>query len=1188
MSRTWTDNQLRAINTTGGSLVVSAAAGSGKTSVLVERVINLISDESHPLYANRLLVVTYTRAAAAELKERLKKAVADLIEKNPTNRFYIKQQSLLEKANISTIHSFCSSIVREYFHVLDIDRNFRIADDSELAIIKNEAVKLTLDSMYSREDKKFHELVEAFSTAKDDSLLQKNILKIFDFLSSHPFYEEWLNEKLSYYISYKDPLTSAWGSIINNYLNDAINYMKILLDSGFKTINLDENLSADLAPVLEDDLNLVEKLDEAVTNKNWDKISSVLYSYKPTRFKTPSGYKDNPLKITVQSNREKFKDIINELKKLFLNSEADCKEDIEYLKIITEQMFICVKEFAVNYSMLKANKKVADYSDLEHWMLSLLINKDTKAHTEIASEIQQRFDQIMVDEYQDANEVQDKIFKAISNDEKNLFVVGDVKQSIYGFRQAMPELFLQRKNNANLASNGFCKFPACIILEKNFRSAKGITKAVNYFFEKLMSKSVGDIEYNEAEALVYGAKYDDTDEAAIELDLLETEKKAKEASVQEAQYIAERIWSMIGAKYQVKSGDQYRDCTFSDFAVLMRSANKYAPIYVETLNRCGIRAYSDKKYSFIKSHEIMLISNFLRVINNPGLDLELLSVMMCPVFAFDEDDLSRIRINYRNCSLYSGVIMDAENGNKKSKLFVDEIKYYRDLSISVSLSKLIDTIYKRSNFMAIISAMYESELPTSNLRLFLKYAADFEKNTHKGLSGFVSYLDGIVLNDKDIGSAGQGSNLTQNAVAVMSIHSSKGLEFPICIIANTKREFVSDIRENVLLDSKFGFAVKRLDQNLGAAYNTMPRQAIALEMKRREKSEELRILYVAMTRAKQKLIIISTHNDVDKYLNKISSQLANGNQISAFTVRSAGYLSDWIVMCAMLHPDCEMLRNRCNNEVEYDAKSDFKFDCKIIKLNEENNDIKQAFIETIAETEISQLDSVAFDLDITKIIEEHSAFEYPYKSILSLPVKVAASDLAHKISNRKFERILDTPAFMQKENLTSAEKGTALHNFMQFTDFVSARKDLISEIARLTNSGFLSEIQAQSIDIEKAKRFIDSDIITRCINSEQVYKEYRFTVKIPAALVQKDIDPCFSDEPVILQGAVDLAFVENGKLIIVDYKTDRVNDIKSLVDIYASQLLLYKKAMIQCTGLEVSQCLIYSVNLSKSVEVIEK
>ena len=1181
--RTWTANQQNAITARGGSVIVSAAAGSGKTSVLVERVIRMITDPDPTLRTDvdKLLIVTYTRAAAAELRSRLFTALSDCIRENPSDAGLVRQQALLGKANISTVDSFCSSLAREYFYKLDIDRKYRIGDAGELAVLRADAMRLTLDTMYAEGNSSFFVLVETFATSKSDTALEENINRLYDFIMSHPFPDRWLDEKLQYFDRFTDASTSVWGRIISDYTDEAADYMESLYERGFSAISLEEEIYKKACGLYRSDREFLDRLKDAVKRSCWDDIRTELFSFVPGRF-VVRGYADHPLKREASAARDAFKAVVKNLQKLYAQEESMCLYDIELLKDYAAQLFKAVRLFRENYSALKRERNLADYPDLEHWAVELLVDEKTLQRTPLAEEISRRFSEIMVDEFQDANETQDVIFRALSNHDSNLFVVGDVKQSIYGFRHAMPELFIKRKNNSVLYHPENPAFPAKIILEQNFRSEKTLLSAVNYFFTKLMSPSVGDIEYNDEERLYPGLDYQEPDTAPIELDVLDKEGMGEtEPAVCEARFIAERIHQLVASGYPVLDNGAYRPVRYGDIAVLMRNMPK-APKYIETLNLCGLRTHSKSGNSFLDSLEIMLISNILRVISNPALDIPLLSTMMSPVFGFDANDLARMRSAHRNGSLYAALTLDAKSGSRKSASFIKELRYYRELSVTLPLSKLINIIYERSSFMAVISALDSASSARNNLRVFLDYARSFEQNTHRGLSAFVNYLDRLVENKSDLQAAASEDNAGSDAITVMSMHSSKGLEFPVVILADLNHGFISDTSEKVLLHPKYGYVQKRYDAANSVSYNTMPYEALSLEIKRSEMSEELRILYVALTRARQKLIAVTTPTYGAKtYLNGIAKKLSGQRNLTPYVVRSANSMSDWMTMCAMIHPDGAPLRGMIDTEVDAEQTADFRFDCRVIDSplyeDDDPTDVAEKADDAPAEPNEMILDE----------LRRHAGFVYPYDGLQNIPAKVAASALAHKQSVRSGERYLARPAFLVGEKLTGAEKGTALHAFMQFADFAAARQDIGAELSRLTDGGFITELQAQNIDLDSARRFIDSALVSRCLQSDRVYKEYRFTVRIPAEKVSDAPGESLSGETVILQGAVDLAFVEDGRLVIVDYKTDRVKRPEHLREMYAAQLMLYKEALEQCLALPVKECTIYSVRHSAQVVVYD-
>jgi len=1181
MSREWTDHQRDAITARGGSIIVSAAAGSGKTAVLVERCIRLLTDPdpAQRVDADRLLVVTFTRAAAAEMKDRLSKAIAELIRKTRDNADLIRQQRLLQKAKICTIDSYCASLVKEYFYILDVDRNVRVADAGELNVLRADAMRLTMDSLYGEQNNVFLQIVETFASAKDDRRLEANVLKLYDFVRSHPFPERWMAEKLRYYTDFENPSDSVWGRIIRDYTVDAMDFMESLYDRGYDALSSDEKLFRANEALYAGDRAFLDRLREAVEREKWDEIRLTLGSFVGGRFSTPRGYAENPLKIAAANTRSIFKKTVEELTGIYAMDEDLCLYDIELLKGFTEQIFHAVRLFSENFDALKSERGIADYPDLEHWAVRLLVDDESLQPTPLAREIAARYDYVLVDEYQDANETQEYLYKALSHDETNLFVVGDVKQSIYAFRHAMPELFLRRKSRAALYNGTHPVFPAKIILEKNFRSEASVLEAVNFIFTKLMSPSVGDIAYNDEERLYPGAVYDPPREAPVELDIVDKLSMGEaDGLIAEARCIAERIHRMVFEGFAVKDGDGYRQAQYGDFAVLLRNFNPTAPTYAEVLSQYGIPVSTESDDGFLSAREIMVMTNLLRVINNPALDIEMLSTVMCPVFAFTEDDLARIRVGKRRSSLYAAIIADAEKGNEKSRRFLDELRYYRSLSVTVPLSKLITVIYDRSSYMDVMSAIDPTAVGRDNLRMLLDYARSFEQATHRGLSAFISYLDRLTESGSDLSAAKRDQGIGESGVRLMSIHASKGLEFPVCFIANLNHRFVSSATESVLLHPRYGYAQKRVDPVLSASFNTMPRKALSIEISRAEKSEELRVLYVALTRAKQKLILCTTPRyGAASYLGGISKKLAGEREISPYVVRSASSLSDWLTMCAMLHPDGAPLREYAQMEVDCEQDAAFRFDCRVIGSIYEASEDRE---NVISQTEGHPADSAVMD-----ILKRHADYRYPYEGLSGLPVKVAASTLAHRFSSAASQRYLNRPAFMGEEKLNAAEKGTALHAFMQFTDFGAAREDIPAELQRMVQAGYLTRQQADSIDLDRAKAFILSPLVTRVLNASEVYKEYRFNVKIPARIVNPQVEERFAQEEVILQGAVDLAFVEDGALVIVDYKTDRVKHPEQLRGMYAAQLELYRDALSRCLNLPVKECLIYSVRHSAAVEV---
>ncbi|MBQ2687568.1 MAG: helicase-exonuclease AddAB subunit AddA [Clostridia bacterium] len=1170
MSTKWTDNQLLAINARGGDVLVSAAAGSGKTAVLVERVLRMLTDPVKPVSIDRLLIVTYTRAAAAQLRERISSKLSELILANPDNRFYRRQLVLLPRAHISTVDSFCSDICREFFHELDINRDYKIAEQGQLSVLSANALEETLNELYEEKNPDFYELVKCFSNSKSDRGLGENILKLYEFLRSHPFFDAWLDEKLSYYTDFISASDSIWGRVILKNAKRIVDYGLSLSEKTIEISQEEPEFMSKVSTLLFRDKNYFQALSESIYKKEWDEIRTLVYSFDAGVL-SAKGYKDHPIKLKAAANRDILKSCVSELKGLFEADENRCTEDIKTLYPIVTQMFNAVRVYDKKYSILKSQKNLADFSDVEHWALELLVKLNGKdiEFTPTATAIANRFDSVLVDEYQDANEVQDLIFKAVSK-ESNLFIVGDAKQSIYAFRQAMPEIFINRKENYPLYSSEEDNYPAKVMLEKNFRSRVELTDYVNFVFDRLMTKETGDIDYIDGEGLVSGASYFPANNPCAELHLIDADSFEDEDSIAlEAQHIASVIFKEL-SETKVKDGEGERKCTFGDIAILLRSGKKNSSLYVRELEKFGIPATFESSSSFFDLPEIKMTVSILRVIDNPVQDIPLLSSMLSPVFGFTPDDLAKIRSEHRDGTLYGAVLKASQEENFKAKNFIESIKSLRTLAVTMTAEDFLNVIFERLGIISICACM-GGDKAVNNLRMLTEYAAKFEQGMAKGINSFVSYLDRLMENGSDLTAAESSSDDILNAVRLMTVHSSKGLEFPICILAGTHKKFSTDTTDNVLLHSHLGFGAKRRDKILGVSYNTFVRKALAIEKKQSEMSEELRVLYVALTRAKEKLIMTAVKKNTSKYLSTLSGKLLSGENISPYIVSGAKSICDWLFMTALLHKDATLLRGIAKaDDLEYSNNSSM-LAVKVI------DDI--IFEDT--EGEITR--EVTFDADavgLDKLIERRFNFAYPHKELCSLPVKVTASELSHIKSSNPFEKILAKPKFLSGTSLTAAEKGTAMHKFLQFASFDLARKDLELEIKRLTDIR-LSTSEAESLDREKLKAFIESDIVTDAIINPS-FREYRFTVDIPVSLTGlSDID----DTTVILQGAVDLLIVKDGKITVVDYKTDRVTSTDILVERYNKQLSLYKVAVEACFELPCEKCLIYSVHLGEYKEV---
>ena len=1171
-AKEWTDDQKNAINASGGTLLVSAAAGSGKTAVLVQRVINRITDAENPTDADRLLVVTFTKAAAAEMRTRISSEIASLLEKDPFNSTLLRQQILLTRAHISTIDSFCSDIVKENFYKLGISPDFRILDDSEMAVLRADAVSKVLDGYYSENDADFYRFAGLFASGKSDEMIARMINRLYDFVRSHPFPRRWLDEKAEMYSSPLPAAQTVWGKTIMSYAGEAIDYCISVTQNAAALAGSDPAAAKAYSDALKSDMAGLLSLKKAATACDWDSVAFQLQNFSYQKLKPLKGCGD-AFKDRIKSARKEVKDTVAKLARLFPGNEKQCGEDIKSLAPIVRKFFGVTERFAEILAEMKDEKHAADFSDLEHWTLKLLVkeNEGGFEKTAYANELSGQFDEIMVDEYQDTNEAQEMIFGAVSQNGENLFFVGDVKQSIYRFRQAMPQIFLRRRGACKKYDPANESFPAYISLGKNFRSRRGVTDAVNFVFSQLMSKKAGGLDYTESEKLVPSDGYPPHagSDAALEVIDLSGMEEAYGMVKAESARIAEIIHKMISEKYTVTDNGVQRPAVYRDFCVLLRSANKYAPEYARELTSLAVPSWADTAGGFFGTYEVGIALSLLQVIDNPLQDIPLLAVMMSPVYGFTPDDMAEIRALSRSGKLYTAVRLAAEKENARAKEFLDEISRFRVLAATMPADRLIRAVYEISGLPDIVQAMQNGSLRLANLQLLFQYAKKYEESGSGGLSGFIKFIARLKKNNSDLSAASSVSEAA-NVVRVMSIHRSKGLEFPVCIVAGCSRQFNRE-RDDTLLHPELGLGAKLKDEKTGCRFTTMPREAVSLELGRDEMSEELRVLYVAMTRAKEKLIMVATLKNAEKKVRSLAGHIIPGKPIQPYAVLGASSISDWLLLCALRHPGGQALRDMAGAPQDITVTAKEKLDINISRPQSKDENEK--------DEEVPQAQP---DRRLYNIINDSINYKYPYAELNGVCAKVAASDLASREFSEQYAAS-SRPAFLSEGGLTAAERGTALHIYMQFADYKSALKSPQEELGRLVQDGFLTARQAQSVDLGRVMGFLNSMIGKRILASPHVEREYRFTVEIPAGNVKPGLKAPLKDESVIMQGAVDCAFEENGGIVIVDYKTDRVPSQAALWERYKKQLALYKFAMEKYTGKNIMECLLYSFSFGTEV-----
>lgn len=1179
MARNWTNEQKAAIEARDGSILVSAAAGSGKTAVLVERVIERLTDENNPTDADRLLIVTFTRAAASEMKQRIAAAIEDRLKATPNDSNLIKQQMLLPSAKICTIDSFCASVVRDNFQLLDISPDFKNADDGQLSIIKSQAMQLTMDTLYQEGDEDFFNLVELLFKGRDDSYLCEMIYQLYNASMSYPFPKKWLKEVKEKFSCSCGVNDSSYGKIIFDYLNDALEYCLDISCEIIDSVKFNESFAKIFLKAAESDKVQIERMIECVKLHKWNETREAIASYSPLSLgRTPKELKDDCDVERLKDAREKVKKLIREpLKKMQCCDEAEYEKDMQYLAPMVSKLCDAVVLFSENFKLIKEEKNLADFNDIAHMALSLLVtqadNEDGFEKTPLAIAISENFDEILIDEYQDTNKAQDILFTSISRN--NLFRVGDVKQSIYSFRRAMPEIFISLKNSYEKYDKEKNNYPAKIILKNNFRSRNSVTGAVNFIFKQLMSESAGDINYTKEEELVFSASYSEKADDCAEfhlLDLSQLDKDEESSDEFQAKYIASVINDYIQSGFTVKDGDGERKATYKDFCVLLRSPNSSRGLtYAKEFAKADIPCFTEISADFFSAYEVSLALSLLRVIDNPKQDIALLTVMLSVLFGFTADDLARYRINDRKSDIY-GCLLNQKDDAKIAS-FLEKISRWRKLSISMGVEDFIRTVYDETALSVVVCAMRGANVRAANLELLLNYASTYEKCGYIGLSGFIGFVDRLERENQDLaGTAGVSSDA--DVVKIMSIHKSKGLEFPVCILANCSGRFNrSDEKSNMIISSKEGLGIVVRKTETMAQYKTVNHEAVKIATRQAGVSEELRVLYVALTRAKEKLIMVSAMKNPERTLTKYSVNInANTSRQAPFAVSTAISYSEWIISALLRHPNAKKLRDLASLSENVVLPSDFDLKVEIVewsKRESENASLKEENQEA--------------DMQIVDFIKERVSYKYKYEPLTYALSKRAASEVDKGAVDRDYFAS-SRPAFLSKDGLTAAQRGTATHSFMQFANYENACANVENEIERLFDKGFINEGEKNAIDVKAVKSFFKSSLAKRILKSDFVMREKKFTVRVPITEVYPQLQE-FSDETVVIQGIADCAFVEDGKLIVVDYKTDNLANEELFKEKYSNQVKVYKKALSMCTDYEVSETYLYSFKLQKEIEV---
>ena len=1158
-----TREQELAINTSG-SIIVSAAAGSGKTAVLVERVIRMLTNKAKPVMADKLLVVTFTNAAAAELRLRIEKRLDEELAANPDSLLLQKQHILISNAKICTIDSFCIDFMRENFERIGISPSFKIADNVVLNTLQKQALSETFNYYFDSKDTEFLNLFNFLGDDYDDSTLQKTVHSVFEFSRHMPFPKIWFNGLLEEYKNHAEGRSEEWFCAVLKSVAGLAEDALIEINQGLKLLELNEEAYEKYGPNL---LYYSEKVGEilrlAKENK-WNEIFAVISAFKAPAFKRLSAdSKTREVELAV-AFRDNAKKIVAKMKPIIYATKEEAAADLAYM-----YPFICkIVEIVLNfearfYAALKENDLITFYI-AEQTVIELLAKEENGrlVAADDVSYFTEQYDAVLVDEYQDTNTLQDTLFNILSNSGEKLFCVGDIKQCIYKFRGSNPLNFLAKKQNAKNVEEKEENDMLRIDLGCNFRSRKEVCEFVNSVFSKLVYTETSDFEYDEKEMLVPKAKYPDNNVLKVENhfvdynELLQNSDVTFESKLEaEAYVVADIIEELVNKEPFLRDGDLLRKARYGDIAILIRSMRGKDEYYINALKDRGIPV-SVSVGELIDSDEVNTLISLLKVINNPSDDIAILTLLTSPVFMFSMNELAEIRAGHKYGSFYSSMLASAKGGNKKSADFIKSISVLRRRSTVLPIGVLIDEIFEETNILNIYSSKENGEIKRLNLLCVQNLSVEFDEDKNKDISSFLKFFQ--ELDNRDF-SISAGSN---NGVKIMSIHKSKGLQFPICIIANTTNKFNErDIRDNVIVSEEHGFSCTYYDDLGVKKDNTVLRTLMKVEEKRNLLAEELRVFYVALTRAEEKLITLSTYDSLSDELarKKQLLEITDSNKRVAYSLfKRNNCYADWL---------CEALL--MDGAVTDDNE-------QIFVHKKVNSFTVKADVEEVKTCEINQ--------DNVHKLKEIYSFKYPYEELLSLQAKASVTDIVHKADEKQY-RFTTRPAFMQAKGLSSAERGTAMHKVMQMADFESCKLNLDEELLALYESLVLSQAEYDALDKELFKKFFGSELCRRIINSKTVKREMKFITEFAAGEISEGLSEACAKEPIVVQGAVDLLFIEGGEIVIVDFKSDRNKNEYELISAYENQLKIYAKACSKLMGLPVKEMLIYSYSLGKEIKI---
>ncbi len=1264
MGVSWTTEQQQVIDLRNRNILVSAAAGSGKTAVLVERIVKIITDKNHPVDIDHLLIVTFTNAAAAEMRERIGNAIEKALDEQPGNEHLLRQLTLIHNAQITTIDSFCLYVVRNHFHEIDLEPNFRIGDEGELKLLREDVLGRVLEQNYEEPSEAFSDFVEGYASGRTDAALNEMILQLYEFSRSYPWPEKWLDSFVGIYrIENREELDRAeWLAPLTQNIRFVLKDCEQLLKQALAVTQQDDGPDMYEKAVRSD----LEKYESLSKLTSFCELSGALSDIKYDRLASSRGFEGDPDKLElVKSLREQAKDVVKKLcKQYFFCSPEMMIEQLERTEPMLEEIVRLTKQFADEFAAAKRRKNLVDFHDVEHFALQILVDEETEKAKKTAEEFRDTFEEIMIDEYQDSNEVQETLLCSISREERgenNIFMVGDVKQSIYRFRLARPELFMKKYDSYSLEESTTQR----IDLHKNFRSREEVLTCTNDIFYKIMARSLGNVEYDAEAALYPGASYpvsadfipeillaDSNDELLEDTEL--SDKKTLEAKI-----VAEEIRHLMKTQPVTdKATGELRAARYSDIVILLRSLSGWADSLVEVLNGNGIPAHTVSSTGYFSTVEVQTVLSMLRLLDNPRQDIPMAAVLRSPMAGLTDEELAVLRLEDGSVPFHEAVLELAEglyeedgqkeisdseadrkqgrNADEKTEnhieitahrkllKFYKKYKQLRQLVPDTPIHELIEIILRETGYGHYVAAMPAGNRRTANLNMLLEKAAAYEKTSYKGLFHFVRYIDELQKYDVDFGEADMvGEN--EDVVRIMSIHKSKGLEFPIVIVSGMGKNFnKQDTRSKMVLHPELGIGLDYMDGKKRIKSPTIAKKAIAKQIELENLGEELRVLYVALTRAKEKLILTGTLKDaaekLEFYRQQANLSKAADRPLSYLTREGASGYLDWILPAVLSYGDKYPVRIVEAAELVLD---------EVENQLEQNEDLT----ERIEEIE-------AADTQLVGQLKQRFSQRYPYQVDVLRKNKYSVSELKHRAMRERFEAEQEEtvpafleepvtptiPLFIQREESVEQEtanrgalRGTAVHRVMECYDFAS-EKSVQEQMEAMEKEEKITADMRALVKEQTVADFVSSETGKRMALAQRggaLYREKPFVMGFTeeelenygfgagAQMIENEAQTenaqqeimsenvsqenhMHEEDLTLIQGIIDVFWIEDDGITVLDYKTDRVDTAQELIDRYATQLKLYADALERVFAtrkLKVKEILIYSFRLEKLISI---